>query len=716
MKEKIEKLNLAKETLKKEFIGLDEIIDKIILSVTPWYVTPEIIQRPVVISLWGMTGTGKTSVISRLVELLDLKKKTMFVDCGKENNEGAHSIGDKVSEFFRLEDTEANLDEITKDLVFIFDEFQYARTIDESGAEVNNSNLRPIWNLMDSGILNLDENNYDFSYFLNFTEDFLEYAKSHQYVPLVNGEVVDPNHVKEILEVLGFFYYDRGIPGLVDGEYDYRPEEERNKLTSENEENPYRPVKIIEQRILRIMIRRLKIFNPRKSVMDFMNEILGFKTVGEFSEYLKEQRALFTTPRYINCNKSLIFVLGNLDEAFPASKDLSPDIDADIFYEETSKVSISDIKNSLLNRFRAEQIARIGNNIIKYPSLKREHFEKIIDSEISRVCSKFYETTGIKVTITQDLQDLIYSEGVCPVQGVRPLFTTIGTIFTPVFSDIIQKGLTGEIEVGVKDPELGWARDSVTLYYGKETKDLELELGKLRAPKNRKRRYSSSVHEAGHAVVMSYLTGEIPSAIISVDSDRGGITITQNSEMLNEIDSKKDLENDVMISLGGYTAEEIIFKDPGRILLGSGSDLEKAWDRWSVGIYKLGYFDPLSYSNWDTENNGCGIPGGSSDKIIRADIASEYEKIRDKVKVIISENRLLIEKVALRLGETGKMLGPEFESMILENKKGTLTKKRLEIAKEENNWTWYEKVLREDIKKSEEEDSKELEAKSKKKK
>jgi cell division protease FtsH len=52
MKTKIKTLEKARETLKKEFIGLDEIIDQIITAVTPWYVTPEVIQRPVVVSLW----------------------------------------------------------------------------------------------------------------------------------------------------------------------------------------------------------------------------------------------------------------------------------------------------------------------------------------------------------------------------------------------------------------------------------------------------------------------------------------------------------------------------------------------------------------------------------------------------------------------------------------------------------------------------------------
>ena len=57
-----------------------------------------------------------------------------------------------------------------------------------------------------------------------------------------------------------------------------------------------------------------------------------------------------TAMKEMNCNRSLIFVLGNLDEAFGVEGDLNPDIDADVFYDKTSSVSITDIKNALKER------------------------------------------------------------------------------------------------------------------------------------------------------------------------------------------------------------------------------------------------------------------------------------------------------------------------------------------------------------------------------
>ena len=69
---KLEKLQQTKDKLKSEFVGIDKIIDRVIDSITPWYITPEVLERPTVVSLWGLTGTGKTSLIRKLIKYLDL--------------------------------------------------------------------------------------------------------------------------------------------------------------------------------------------------------------------------------------------------------------------------------------------------------------------------------------------------------------------------------------------------------------------------------------------------------------------------------------------------------------------------------------------------------------------------------------------------------------------------------------------------------------------
>jgi len=64
-------------------------------------------------------------------------------------------------------------------------------------------------------------------------------------------------------------------------------------------------------------------------------------------------------------SKMLIFISGNIDEAYEMSGDVSnSDIDADVFHEFSKKINIINIKNALTKRFKPEQIARFGNNHI----------------------------------------------------------------------------------------------------------------------------------------------------------------------------------------------------------------------------------------------------------------------------------------------------------------------------------------------------------------
>ncbi|MCJ7446528.1 MAG: hypothetical protein MUO72_02430 [Bacteroidales bacterium] len=61
--------------LKKEFVGIDKVIDDLIDSFSYWYYFPELQKKPVIINLWGLTGVGKTSLIHRLVDLLGYNKR-----------------------------------------------------------------------------------------------------------------------------------------------------------------------------------------------------------------------------------------------------------------------------------------------------------------------------------------------------------------------------------------------------------------------------------------------------------------------------------------------------------------------------------------------------------------------------------------------------------------------------------------------------------------
>ena len=77
--EKKEKLiDNAAKTLKNEFIGIDEQIDGIMNNLRTWFLFPELQSRPLVISLWGLTGVGKTSVVKRIAQLLDIERDLVY--------------------------------------------------------------------------------------------------------------------------------------------------------------------------------------------------------------------------------------------------------------------------------------------------------------------------------------------------------------------------------------------------------------------------------------------------------------------------------------------------------------------------------------------------------------------------------------------------------------------------------------------------------------
>ena len=691
--ERIERLKHASATLKSEFVGLDDIIDKICEAITPWYITPEVIIRPTIISLWGMTGTGKTSIVRKLTALLGLANKTVYFDCGEESNQGTTTVASKINDILNIEEDNNPSKGQINDFVFVFDEFQHARTINEHDEEVDKPNLRSFWNLVDTGMIKSDESNWDTSYFCGFVDDFEDYVEEYPNVPIKNGVIENKKDIENILNTLGFFYYDRGVPGVLG---------RKKRLTRASAEIPvedevmYAPLQIIDDRVYRVIVRKVRSANPELKAVDIISNFKKAKTTSEILQLLKEARKAVIAPKEIDCNKSLVFILGNLDEAFKVEGDINPDIDADIFYDQTSKVTITDIKHALKRRFRAEQIARFGNSIIKYPTLKKVHFEEVIRKEVSRISNGFTATSGIDLKISNNIYELLYAEGVYPVQGVRPVFTTITTIFTPLLSDIIMSGAKkGDTAIlDVINPETGYKlkEKEISITFGEKTltRKIDLVLGELRRPESKKTRYANAVHETGHAVVMSYLTGRIPIAIVAISSNSGGFCITYNPDKVGEIGIREDVDNNVMISMAGYLSEELIFPDKNKRLLGSGNDISEAWSELSDAAYFLGYFEPFQYSNYKTYR--AGQPGGIDDKQVKDLIKERFEKLKKETIGILADNKDLIIEVAKKLGSVGEISGNEFLEFISKSK-GSLTKKRLEEAKIECSFDYYAKML-----------------------
>lgn len=394
-----------------------------------------------------------------------------------------------------------------------------------------------------------------------------------------------------------------------------------------------------------------------------------------------------------------------------------------MFYDITSKVTITDIKTALKERFRPEQIARLGNNLIKYPTLNRESFEKIIDLEVNRILKDFNEVEpDINITISDKMKGLLYSEGVYPVQGVRPIFTTISTILTPYFSKILVEKGEKEIKEVIIDVEGdgNFKKESVNVIVkfpetNKEYKYLHnLQLGVIRKPENRKKRYICSVHEAGHAVMFAYRTGKSPRNIVSVSTDNGGFCTTYDPEYDKEISSRRDVDDDIMISMAGYLSEHMIYEDrPDLCLMGSSSDIQELWRNFERNVMEIGYFTPVPFSSFQTQSTTDGSMSGlditeitvryfdgkyfqdMSGLTVKEAIRVRLGDLIDDTQQILREEKILIVQLALYLGEKGSMTGKTFMEYV--KKYGNkLTPEFMSTVQEENNPKYYLNKLLED--------------------
>src|SRR5690606_38938704 len=104
------------------------------------------------------------------------------------------------------------------------------------------------------------------------------------------------------------------------------------------------------------------------------------------------------------------------------------------------------IKRALRTRFRDEQIARLGNMHVIYPSLTKHSYELIIENQLNKLAHSLMNKYRVQIEFDASLKAKVYSEGVFPTQGVRPLLTTIDYLIKSKVSLIFHKLLSEEID------------------------------------------------------------------------------------------------------------------------------------------------------------------------------------------------------------------------------------------------------------------------------
>lgn len=541
---KKENLERARKILKEKFVGINNQINQIIDRISFWYLYPDKVRRPVIINLWGPTGVGKTDLIRTLRDALDMNGSfaeflMSSAEAGSENKELCEKISEEYTHLTQ-----------GKPGILVLDEFQRYRTKDKNGDAVRAMPHQDIWQILSDGkvVKNVNKDIMDRCMDLfNWSpeEGFSLCDKRRKS----SGELLD--------EILGEDQPENPrnmniIPADVQ-------EKARDLRKIKSDEELLERKLMVSPSFVRKVCSYFKFRDPANTPY-FYESLYGSsytienlssasvvfsrlgKMLGQYGintdgtvEGLLEGLAAFENSRAFqstisehigytfDMTKLLIFVVGNLDEVYKESLYTdSPFVPADVYRKWCDGITIYNVKEALSKLFFPEQVARFGNTHIIYPTLGQSHYQELIHRGMLSL-QEDMKDIGVDLLIDSSVEDFIYRNGVYPVQGVRPVFTSIQEIASGV-TNLVQHtpsmGLCevfhkeGRLELYLKSENklihsclLQGDRDSVFQELKKDTKWLEI----------------ISVHELGHALLSYIKFNDVP--LFCVIQHEGATTI-----------------------------------------------------------------------------------------------------------------------------------------------------------------------------------------------
>lgn len=626
IQEREAKLQEASNYLKEEFVGLDVVIDSIMNDIRIWYVMPELIIRPVIVNLWGMTGTGKTDLVRKLVAFLEMDDKFVDIQMDAPVHGDDHGKCKSVNEALEQSGIDSNNNNI-----ILLDEFQRAKTVNVTGDTIERELFSDVWMLLSDGKF-VKSANGGRGYIDRLKLEVDDYFMMMKFEKDNKGDKTKKNNYRNV----------------------YFSEIECDNTNNDDEdgEPAYRPRIKHSAWYIASLKTKLKL---KKSEFELI-QMGDFELNTYIKEHIdKNEQIILQGADY---SKSLIFVCGNLDNAYSMARSVSDaDSDADILHEYSKRISIIDIKQCLGLMFKPEQIARLGNSHIIYPCLNRNNYTELIYRNLNLYLDIISKKSGVSITYSDNLVDRIYSNYVYPSQGVRPLYSSISSFISNVLPTFLLDAVCKKYE-SIHIDVTGSDIVSCTFPNGESLdRKYEFELDNIKKYIDDDKLMLFSVHESAHALIYADLFGYAPKIINVELTTHDGAYILPN-EM---IPTKQVIMDMVTVYLAGAVSERIFF---GEMNLSSGcsNDIKQGTQQVALMLRQYGMLDNMV--KIDSPNADCAGFVNTDIDGTNVKVTKIMNECRDRAETILKNSMGALKHIITNVYSEKKISGRAFVDLV----------------------------------------------------
>ena len=237
-------------------------------------------------------------------------------------------------------------------------------------------------------------------------------------------------------------------------------------------------------------------------------------------------------------------------------------------------------------------------------------------------------------------------------------------------------GFTGaDLENLLNEAAIVAAKENRSYIIQKDIKESFLKVGVGPEKKSRiiteKEKKITAYHESGHAILFHVLPDVGPVYTVSIIPTGGGaagytMPLPERDEMF---DTKGRMLQQIIVSLGGRVAEELIFDD---ITTGASQDIKQATELAKAMVTKYGFSENVGLINYNNDDDEVFIGRDLAHtrgygEGVASKIDEEVKRIIDecyaKARAIIQENSDVLHKSADLLLEKEKISREEFEAL-----------------------------------------------------